>query len=94
VHDVTESSALLDAAVLREMGLFDERFFHGLCARARRCSVARPGWTLERIFGRPWLFPGRWRMAVAGVLGVADALRGRRASVTCPAGSADDERLG
>jgi hypothetical protein len=33
--------------------------------------------TLGRIFGRRWLFRGRWRMPLAGMLGTVDALRGR-----------------
>jgi GT2 family glycosyltransferase len=132
VDDVAGSSALLDAAMLRQIGLFEERFFHywddvELCARARRAGWSvehacqarlwhvvgatvptespqaqyyfvrnwllfsrwagrgslftmlrrAPRMTLGRIFGRRWLLRGRWRMAVTGVLGVTDALRGR-----------------
>ena len=43
VDDVAGSSALLDATMLREIGLFDERFFHywedvEICARARKAG--------------------------------------------------------
>ena len=46
VDDVAGSSSLLDAAMLRQIGLFEERFFHysddvELCARA-----CRFGWTV------------------------------------------------
>jgi GT2 family glycosyltransferase len=132
VDDVAGSSTLLDAAMLRQIGPFEERFFHywddvELCTRARRAGWSvehacqarlwhvvgatvptdspgaqyyfvrnwllfsrwagrgslftmlrrAPRMTLGRIFGRRWLLKGRWRMAVAGVLGVIDALRGR-----------------
>jgi len=47
VDDVAGSSALLDAAMLRQIGPFEDRFFHywddvELCARARRA-----GWSVE-----------------------------------------------
>jgi GT2 family glycosyltransferase len=132
VDDVAGSGPLLDAKMLREIGLFDERFFHywedvELCVRARQAGwlVAHacgariwhtaggsvptespqaqyyfvrnwlhfshwtgrgnlltmfrraPRMTLGRIFGRRWLVQGRWRVSVAALLGVVDALRGR-----------------
>ena len=45
VDDVAGSSSLLDAEMLRQIGLFEERFFHyfedvELCSRARRCGWA------------------------------------------------------
>ena len=132
VDDVAASSALLDTVMLREIGLFDERFFHywedaELCVRARQAGwlvahacrariwhtvggslptesaqaqyyfvrnwllFARwtgrgnlltmfrraPRMTMGRIFGRRWLLQGRWRVALASMLGALDALRGR-----------------
>jgi len=132
VDDVAGSSALLNAAMLRQIGSFEERFFHywddvELCARARRAGWSvehacqarlwhvvggtvptdspgaqyyfvrnwllfsrwagrgnlftmlrrAPRMTLGRILGRRWLLRGRWRISVAGVLGVIDAQRGR-----------------
>jgi GT2 family glycosyltransferase len=132
VDDVAGSSALFDARMLREDGLFDERFFHywedvEICARARnagwlvahacrariwhsvgaslstasaqaqyyfirnwllysRWSCGRglftifrhaPRMTLGRIFGRRWLRQRRLRIALAGIFGLVDALRGR-----------------
>jgi GT2 family glycosyltransferase len=43
VDDLVGSSTLMDAAMLREIGLFDERFFHywddvEICARARKAG--------------------------------------------------------
>lgn len=132
VDDVAGSSSLLDAAMLRRIGPFGERFFHywedvELCARARAAGwlvvhacnarvyhavggslatssgqaqyyfvrnwllysrwsargglfaifLRAPRMTLGRVLGRRWLLRGCWRMTAAGLLGVADALRGR-----------------
>lgn len=132
VDDVAGSSALLDASMIRQIGLLEERFFHywddvELCTRARRAGWAvehacqarilhvvggtvptdsaqaqyyfvrnwllfarwtgrgglfaifrrAPRMTMGRILGRRWLVKGRWRVALAGMLGVVDALRGR-----------------
>ena len=44
-----------------------------------------PRMTLGQILGRRWLLRGRWQMPLAGILGVADALRSRCGQRELPA---------
>jgi len=129
---VAGTSVLLDARMLRQVGMFDERFFHyfedvELCERARRagwkvvyacrarvwhaygtslstssaqaryyyirnwflfCRWSRglrlgdvfirdPILTVARVTGILWLLRLRWRVALGGMLGALDAVRGR-----------------